>query len=70
MRYMHYTRYTCSTTVTQVFDAEGGSSCSGTLKNSLCNQMVITALIGLPGYYVAVCLMDSWGRRNIQLQVT
>jgi hypothetical protein len=31
--------------------------------------MVITALIGLPGYYVAVCLMDAWGRRNIQLQV-
>jgi len=52
----------------QVFDAEGGSTCSGDLKHSLCIQMSITALIGLPGYYVAVWLMDSMGRRTIQLQ--
>ena len=25
--------------------------------------------IGLPGYYVAVYLMDKWGRKKIQLQV-
>lgn len=29
----------------------------------------MTAVIGLPGYYVAVWFMDSMGRRNMQLQV-
>ena len=31
-------------------------------------QMLLIALIGLPGYYVAVGLMDRIGRRNMQMQ--
>jgi hypothetical protein len=31
--------------------------------------MTIIALLGLPGYYISVWLMDRLGRRFIQLQV-
>lgn len=37
------------------------------LKDNLCLQLLIVALIGLPGYYVSVCFMDKLGRKNIQL---
>ena len=30
--------------------------------------MLVIAAIGLPGYYVAVCLMDRMGRRVMQIQ--
>jgi PHS family inorganic phosphate transporter-like MFS transporter len=39
-----------------------------TIKDNLCYQLLILALIGLPGYYVSVCFMDKLGRKNIQLQ--
>jgi len=39
-----------------------------TLATNLCWQLMILALLGLPGYYVSVCLMDSVGRKNIQVQ--
>jgi len=39
-----------------------------TLQHNLCLQLLILALIGLPGYYISVWLMDSLGRKNIQLQ--
>ena len=42
---------------------------SGGLADNLCIQMALIALIGLPGYYLSVCLMDRLGRRFIQLQV-
>ena len=42
---------------------------SGGLADNLCVQMALIALIGLPGYYLSVCLMDRLGRRFIQLQV-
>jgi len=38
------------------------------LETNLCEQLVIIALIGLPGYYIAAWLMDKLGRKNIQLQ--
>lgn len=38
------------------------------LETNLCLQLTILAIIGLPGYYVSVWLMDSVGRKNIQLQ--
>lgn len=39
-----------------------------TLKENLCWQLAILALIGLPGYYVSVCFMDKIGRKTVQLQ--
>lgn len=41
---------------------------TGDLKNNLCLQMTVVAAIALPGYYLAVYLMDSMGRRMMQLQ--
>merc|ERR1712151_1247228 len=38
------------------------------LKDNLCWQLTILTLIGLPGYYIAVYFMDSFGRKTIQLQ--
>jgi PHS family inorganic phosphate transporter-like MFS transporter len=38
-----------------------------TLEDNLCWQLAILALIGLPGYYIATCFMDKYGRKNIQL---
>ncbi|CAJ1423496.1 unnamed protein product [Effrenium voratum] len=38
------------------------------IKNNLCWQLTILALLGLPGYYVAVCYMDKLGRKVIQIQ--
>jgi len=37
-------------------------------RDNLCLQLVVLALIGLPGYYVSVWLMDSVGRKIIQIQ--
>eukprot|EP00413_Alexandrium_margalefii_P002553 CAMPEP_0204516604 /NCGR_PEP_ID=MMETSP0661-20131031/3232_1 /ASSEMBLY_ACC=CAM_ASM_000606 /TAXON_ID=109239 /ORGANISM="Alexandrium margalefi, Strain AMGDE01CS-322" /LENGTH=450 /DNA_ID=CAMNT_0051521969 /DNA_START=9 /DNA_END=1361 /DNA_ORIENTATION=- len=39
-----------------------------TLSGNLCLQLMILALIGLPGYYVSVYFMDKVGRKKIQLQ--
>jgi len=49
--------------------AEGGAPpVTGDLAHNLCAQMAVVGAIGLPGYYVAVWLMDSMGRRRIQMQ--
>lgn len=39
-----------------------------TLGHNLCLQLLILALIGLPGYYLSVLCMDRFGRKTIQLQ--
>mmetsp|Transcript_29426 Transcript_29426/g.62644 ORF Transcript_29426/g.62644 Transcript_29426/m.62644 type:complete len:497 (-) Transcript_29426:13-1503(-) len=39
-----------------------------TLRDNLCWQLAVLALIGLPGYYMSVWLMDRVGRKAIQLQ--
>lgn len=55
----------------QVFFANSSSTLvplSGGLQTNLCIQMVVVSLLGLPGYYVSVWLMDKLGRRNIQMQ--
>jgi hypothetical protein len=39
-----------------------------TLSTNLSDQLLILALVGLPGYYVSVWLMDRVGRKNIQMQ--
>ena len=50
-------------------DGGGGDDLVGAdIPRSLCYQMLVVALIGLPGYFIAVCLMDRWGRYAIQLQ--
>lgn len=41
---------------------------TGDLTHNLCAQMAVVSAIGLPGYYVSVWLMDTLGRRRIQLQ--
>ncbi|CAE7901073.1 PHT1-6, partial [Symbiodinium microadriaticum] len=57
------------TVLKDVWDVEGSVPVVGpTLKDNLCWQMTILALIGLPGYYMSVWLMDKWGRKNIQVQ--
>lgn len=38
------------------------------LSENLSLQLMILALIGLPGYYISVWLMDKAGRKNIQFQ--
>lgn len=38
------------------------------LDDNLCLQLLILGLIGLPGYYLSVFLMDRTGRKIIQLQ--
>jgi len=62
-----------STVLKQVFKTtkhEDGApiNLSGGLHDNLCWQMTIVAALGLPGYYVALALMDKMGRRNMQLQ--
>jgi len=54
----------------QIFDVpEGSTDTAGTdLQHNLCYQLAILALIGLPGYYVSVWLMDRLGRWFIQMQ--
>ncbi len=37
-------------------------------EQDLCTRFLVIASIALPGYYCSVWLMDSLGRRNIQLQ--
>jgi len=50
-------------------DAKGYTPIIGNdLKDNLCLQLMILALIGLPGYYMSVCFMDKLGRKAIQLQ--
>jgi len=50
-------------------DSKGYTPLIGhSLERNLCVQLMILALIGLPGYYIAVCFMDRAGRKNIQLQ--
>jgi PHS family inorganic phosphate transporter-like MFS transporter len=57
------------TVLQAVFPHNGSTPTIGDdLKDNLCWQLAILALIGLPGYYISVCFMDSVGRRNIQLQ--
>ena len=41
---------------------------AGDVHSNRAIQMLIIAAIGLPGYYMAVALMDRMGRRNMQLQ--
>jgi len=51
-----------------IFPHEGPVPTDGSsLKDNLCMQLLIVALIGLPGYYVSACFMDKLGRKNIQL---
>jgi len=38
------------------------------IDNNLCLQLLILGLIGLPGYYLSVFLMDNVGRKIIQIQ--
>jgi PHS family inorganic phosphate transporter-like MFS transporter len=53
----------------QVFKNADDTPLNGsTVKDNLCYQMLILALIGLPGYYVSVLFMDKLGRKLIQLQ--
>jgi PHS family inorganic phosphate transporter-like MFS transporter len=55
----------------QIFNAShtgGPEPIEGDVHTNPAVQMLIVALLGLPGYYVSVYLMDSLGRRNIQLQ--
>ena len=66
-----------STVLEQVFDAHKANASAveeppfrGGLSENLCAQMALVALIGLPGYYMSVCLMDKLGRRFIQLQAS
>ncbi|CAE7361286.1 PHT1-8 [Symbiodinium natans] len=57
------------TVLRDVFEVDGPVPVVGpTLQKNLCWQMTVLALIGLPGYYMSVWLMDRWGRKNIQLQ--
>lgn len=40
----------------------------GNIADNLCLQLLVLALLGLPGYYISVWLMDRVGRKIIQLQ--
>lgn len=56
------------TVLNAIFPHEGPVPTDGsTLKDNLCLQLLIVALIGLPGYYISACFMDKLGRKNIQL---
>jgi len=56
------------TVLKSIFKVEGAVPTHGSdLSHNLCCQLMILALIGLPGYYVSVCFVESWGRKNIQL---
>jgi PHS family inorganic phosphate transporter-like MFS transporter len=57
--------------LTHIFNAthsDGPTPIEGGIDNNHAIQMLVIAAMGLPGYYVSVYLMDSFGRRNIQLQ--
>lgn len=58
------------TVLKSVFHAKDGLTpvMGPTLESNLCLQLTILALLGLPGYYVSVWLMDRLGRKTIQLQ--
>jgi PHS family inorganic phosphate transporter-like MFS transporter len=57
------------TVLRQIFHTGDSTPLDGpTVKENLCYQLLIIALIGLPGYYVSVFLMDKLGRKLIQLQ--
>lgn len=57
------------TVLKAIFRTEGEVPTDGNdLQHNLCYQLLIIALIGLPGYYVSVCFMDRLGRKKIQLQ--
>lgn len=57
------------TVLKQIFHNVGETPLNGpTVKDNLCLQLLIIALIGLPGYYVSVFFMDKLGRKLIQLQ--
>jgi len=55
-------------TVFHVDPSQGTPTDGNTLETNLSAQLAILALIGLPGYYVSVFLMDRLGRKIIQLQ--
>jgi len=58
-----------TTVLRDVFDHNSNVvGLEGSVSNDLLKQMIIIAAIALPGYYVSVWLLDSLGRRNIQLQ--
>jgi len=57
------------TVLHKVFNVKDGNPVDGpTLQTNICLQMSVIALIGLPGYYMSVWLMDIAGPRRIQLQ--
>ena len=57
------------TVLHEVFKAADGAPVDGpTIQTNICMQMALLALIGLPGYYTSVWLMDIVGARRIQLQ--
>eukprot|EP00658_Telonema_sp_P-2_P011973 TRINITY_DN14576_c0_g1_i12.p1 TRINITY_DN14576_c0_g1~~TRINITY_DN14576_c0_g1_i12.p1 ORF type:complete len:408 (-),score=62.44 TRINITY_DN14576_c0_g1_i12:582-1805(-) len=58
------------TVLANVFPPPGnaGVGLTGGIDDNMCWQLLIVALIALPGYYVAMYFMDSIGRRNMQLQ--
>ena len=60
-----------------VFSTGGGSGKNTTdiesidgddLSHSLCLQLIVVALMALPGYYVALALMDRMGRKIMQVR--
>lgn len=56
------------TVLNAIFHTDGAVPTNGPdLSHNLCLQLLIIALIGLPGYYISVCFMDSLGRKKIQL---
>jgi len=58
------------TVLKQVFHQKDGMltpTIGSSLTDNLCWQLAILALIGLPGYYIAMGFMDSMGRKNIQV---
>jgi len=61
-----------STVLEEVFQVNSTATATaplqGDLQHNLCIQMAIVGLLGLPGYYISVWLMDRLGRRTIQLQ--
>lgn len=57
------------TVLKSIFHVDGEVPVVGPdIQHNLCLQLLIVALIGLPGYYVAVAFMDRLGRKIIQMQ--
>merc|ERR1712156_655876 len=53
------------TVLHSIFHTDGEVPVNGAnLQHNLCFQLLIVALIGLPGYYVSAFLMDHVGRKN------